>query len=117
MKVALLLLLSGGFVSAGALVAKPQQVPGTHVEIVNAESRGIQFFTRCGTEGSFDKQKLAAGEKAEYKCDGPGEMQVRVKTKIPNEKRSDIVRTLKKQSRNELFWDKENRRYDIRPIE
>jgi hypothetical protein len=114
MRVILILAL---FLMPSYLLGEPQQVPGTHVEIVNAEAKAIQFFTRCGTTGNFDKQKLEAREKVEYKCDGPGEMQVRIKTKIPNEKRSDVIRTLKKQSRNELFWDQENRRYDIRPIE
>jgi hypothetical protein len=113
----LALLVNAGFAAVSSLSPVPQQLPGTHIEIVNVEERAVQFFTRCGSDGNFDKQQLKAGEKAEYKCDGPSEMQVRIKTKIPNEKRSDVVRTLNKQSRNELFWDKEKRRYDIRPIQ
>ena len=94
---------------------KKEQVRKDRILIVNIESQSISFFTRCGEQSFGERQTLEPHEKAEFRCrDG---FEILIRTHLPNEKPQEVLRSLEEESRNALFWDSENRRYDCRRVD
>jgi hypothetical protein len=89
----------------------------SHFLIVNAEEISISFSSRCGASGSYTKQTLESHQKAEFSCERNTLLHVFIKTSIKNVPPSEVERELGSESRNELFWDAKNLRYDIREIQ
>jgi len=89
---------------------RPGQIRSGRIEIVNKTNVQITFDVKCGVDKT-ERELLAAQRNVEYSC--LRRFQVSMKTKG----KTQIVRSLETETRNEIFWDEENKVYDIRELE